>query len=272
MSDSFTQILGYNVEICQKYSKYDNYSNDDYNNNVNNNNVNNNNINNNISIPVSDNEEDDICEDITSEISLKHHLVVFSVLFIMFCIMTCFTLEYVYNLSVVIKVNAIIIWWNSFINIVTMCLPIVIGIDYMDDPEWYWSIFTFTNNELIEKRNYNLKLQMYNAAYEDIASRVLKMEDEAIETDSTEAAAEAATEANAKILNLTKEYNAIINSSMNNVVELTDFRKLEKSSAAAAAAAEAEKEILNLTQEYNTIVNSSITDDYDRIIIDKKNQ
>jgi hypothetical protein len=188
MSDSFTQVLGCNVDICQKYSKYDNYSNDDYNNNVNNNN-----INNNISIPVSD-KENDICEDITSEISLKHHLIVFSVLFIMFCIITCFTLEYVYNLSVVIKVNAIIIWWNSFINIVTMCLPIVIGIDYMDDPEWYWSIFTFTNNELIEKRNYNLKQQMYNAAYEDIASHVLKMEDEAIETDSIEAA-EAAEEA-----------------------------------------------------------------------------
>jgi hypothetical protein len=61
---------------------------------------------------------------------------------------------------------------------------------------------------------------------------------------------------------------------MNNVVELTDFIKLEKSSAAAAAAAaaESEKEILNLTQEYNTIVNSSITDEYDRFIAYKKNQ
>lgn len=111
-----------------------------------------------------------------NHISLNRHLLIYSLLMCVFSVMFYLSLTSIYQVYAtqfyINSVGLTSMMWTSLVSIFVTFIPVLAGIDYAFDPEWYWSCITFTNYELVRARNRYIKQQIYNMAYQDIMSQI----------------------------------------------------------------------------------------------------
>lgn len=108
-------------------------------------------------------------EEIT--ISCGKHFFLYSLCaFALFC-NTYSSIDLFYKLDIN-KLHSIVLTWLMIILVISITLPIILAIDYSEDPEWYWSLLTLTNDNLVDKRNTAYKHSIYKQAYNDFITEL----------------------------------------------------------------------------------------------------